>query len=229
VHGNDFDSSSTVWMGDQQLHVNSSTSSGLTFLLPELKGGMSELMLWIQNGNGDLSFSTLECAAPSIESIESDACDNEDNFGLKDCPTMSQSSKLTISGSNFGASGASVLLGGVSLDTEHDSSSPHSKLICSFPTSTDYVLQPDTTVPLSIHTEGGAMSSEPASLSFASCPNKELFIDGECKPVPAEMCTDELTQQDADGETSVDDDCNAAGLLYPTIPVVVILAGQQLL
>jgi len=229
VEGTGFGSGSTVWLGDQQLHVNSSSGSSLSFELPELTGGSSQIMVWIQNGDGDLSFSFIDVAAPAITAISSDACDNDsNNLSLVDFPTQSKSSKITISGSNFGASGAQVFVGGVKLQTTHDSTDPHSKLICSYPADNTDAFLPGTTAPLTVQCEGGAMSAEQSALAFSACPDNQIYLEGQCQEIPADMCSAGLSQQDTDASTE-EDDCGAAGLLYPTIPVVVILAGQQLL
>lgn len=123
----------TAFVGDFLSTTVPATGNSTNFVFPS---GTGKTVLVVGHGTPaifSLGF-TISYSPPVIVSITSPSCNQVGNLVLSNC-TWGQTLTISINGANFGASGATVLAGGIYYNATHAQATPHQQLVvCIFAT-----------------------------------------------------------------------------------------------
>lgn len=190
ITGTDFSSALRVTVGGVECPVSGPVNQTVAFCeLPE-GVGLGEPVVLSQAKLQSVPNYSLSYRAPFITDVSGCVTDN-DPISSEDC-TREGLHTITIAGSDFGAEGALVLVGGEPCTTVvHDLDNSHGLLTCDLPSGSELNLDV-------IIVQGGQLSTNSGSISYVQCP-AGTFQDGDfdiiCTSCPPGTFTDQIGER----------------------------------
>jgi len=170
-----------VYINGEECVLQQRTDTSILCTLPSSVGTQLPIVVTAASQYQE-SAPLLSYAAPAITSITSEDCTpTADPKIIYNCPREGNVT-LTITGSNFGAADATVLIGGSSCtNVVHDLATPHSKLRCTLPPGRQ------TAREVSVAQKYGESTPVGNSvlLSYKQCPAGTRDVGIECEVCPA--------------------------------------------
>jgi len=185
VLGDGFLEPTAVYINGDECLLRSRDNQRVTCVLPPGTG--TALSVIVTSGSQYFEVqSMLSFAAPVITSLSSPACTSIGPITMINCPRAG-SAALTIRGSNLGAQGATIYIGGVTCaNVRHDEDPVHAHALirCDLPQGSR------TQRSVVVFQRYGELSAESAQLSYTQCSPGTQDVNFGCEPCRAGTYTD---------------------------------------
>jgi len=185
VYGDGFLEPTAVYVNGDECILTSRTNDYVHCTLPPGTG--VSLSVIVTSGSQYFEVpAMLSYAAPRITRISGQDCLNVDEINLINCPRTGTTT-LTLEGSNFGAQGATIYIGGVSCSNvvhSPNAATANSLVTCTLPQGSR------TQRSVVVFQRYGELSTEQAYVSYTQCSPGTQDINFECVPCRAGTYTD---------------------------------------